>query len=100
MIEEEFIRRGLPVGKPIQIVAGRGRAIKDYVESEEVDKFVILDDDIFADYDEDLLPFLIKLKFHDGGLMEEHVKEAIDYLGDISDMRYLSLNHLDKPRTF
>ena len=45
-----------------------------------VDKYVILDDEMF-DYEErKLTKHLVKTDFYEGGLQEEHVKEAIEKL--------------------
>lgn len=56
--------------------ASRGSEIEEWLSYQEVDKFVILDDD--ADMD-DLMPFLIPTEWATG-LELWHVKEVIDRL--------------------
>lgn len=46
----------------------------------EVDRFIILDDELFDFEERGLLPRLVKTEFGDGGLTEAHVQEAIDLL--------------------
>lgn len=60
----------------------RGMEIKAWlgVHRGEVDRFVILDDELF-DYEErGLLPMLVKTDFGYGGLTDELAQEAIDLL--------------------
>lgn len=46
----------------------------------EVDNYIILDDELFDFEERGLLPRLVKTEFGDGGLTEEHVREAIALL--------------------
>ena len=46
----------------------------------EVDRFIILDDELFDFEEQGLLPRLIKTDFAYGGLTEELAQEAIDLL--------------------
>lgn len=46
----------------------------------EVDRFIILDDELFDFEERGLLPRLVKTVFWDGGLTEELTQEAIDLL--------------------
>ena len=46
----------------------------------EVDRFIILDDELFDFEERGLLPHLIKTDFADGGLTEELTQESIDLL--------------------
>ena len=39
--------------------------------------YIILDDEIFPDYDENLLNHLIKTSFYEDGLTEKHAKKLI-----------------------
>lgn len=67
-------------------IAHRGEGIHNYVKENNVGSFVILDDDIFDDYEEyGLMPYLVKSKWcdektHQGGLNEELVAQAIEIL--------------------
>ena len=60
----------------------RGTGIKKYLleHDVDVDGYVILDDDIFNDYDEEIINKLVKTSFYHGGLEEKHAKEIIKKL--------------------
>lgn len=61
----------------------RGAEIIDFVQKHSIDKWVVLDDEIFDDYEEcGILPHLVKTSFYDGGLKEEHIDAAIKLLND------------------
>lgn len=58
-------------------VALRGTEIKEYLrENKNINSFVILDDEIFKDYDEFLLEHLVKTSFYENGLEEKHIEQA------------------------
>lgn len=65
----------------------RGIEIKEYLkEHKDIEDFVILDDEIFDSYDEELMKKLIKISDGNGinfgeGLQEKDVKEIIQRLG-------------------
>lgn len=64
----------------------RGMEIRAWLEMHpEVDRYIILDDELFDFEQRGLLPRLIKTEFGDGGLTETHVQEAIEMLSDDSD---------------
>ena len=55
----------------------RGKEIKLYLQKHpNIDNFVILDDEIFKDYDNYLLKHLVKTSFYIDGLTEEHIEQA------------------------
>lgn len=59
----------------------RGMEIKAWLGLHpEVDSYIILDDDFFDYAKRGLLPYLIKTEFGNGGLTEDHVREAIELL--------------------
>ena len=60
----------------------RGMEIKAWlgVHRGEVDRFIILDDELWDFEERGLLPRLVKTEFWDGGLTEELAQEAIDLL--------------------
>lgn len=62
----------------------RGDEIRQYLEGHkgEVDKFILLDDEEFPDFNE-LTNYLVKTNFFKGGLCAEHVEEAIQRLGRV-----------------
>lgn len=55
----------------------RGEEIKLYLQKHpNIDNFVILDDEIFKDYDNYLLKHLVKTSFYIDGLTKEHIEQA------------------------
>jgi len=61
----------------------RGREIVEFLEKYKVEKWIVLDDEIFDDYEEcGILPNLVKTSFYDGGLKECHVEQAIKLLNE------------------
>lgn len=59
----------------------RGMEIKAWLGLHpEVDRYIILDDELFDFEERRLLPRLIKTEFRDGGLTEELAQEAIELL--------------------
>ena len=71
---------GLPIiDKTYNNNDNRGKGIKEYLYTHDVSNYIILDDEISKDYDEELLSHLIKTDFSDG-LLEENAQEAINLL--------------------
>lgn len=70
------------VDKTVDKVWNRGEGIVNYLkEHPEITSWIILDDEIWEDYDKTgCLPHLIKTDWSDGGLKEEHVRQAIEKL--------------------
>ena len=62
----------------------RGAEIRQYLQEHqgEVDKFILIDDDVFPDFNE-LTEYLVKTNFYKNGLCENHVQEAIERLGRV-----------------
>lgn len=60
----------------------RGEGIKNWLANHPiVDAWVVLDDDIFPDYEEQgIIPHLVKSSFYNKGLTEELVEQAIKIL--------------------
>lgn len=59
----------------------RGHGIVDWLSEHPTDSWIVLDDEIFNDYEEcGILPRLVKTDFYDGGLKEKHVEMAINLL--------------------
>ena len=86
LIEEKLVSLGLPIVDvtPHIDIYRRGEEIRTYLwkqllQDNEVDNFVILDDDIFLDFDE-LENYLIKTSFYDDGLTEEIATEVVKVL--------------------
>jgi len=81
LIEELLINKGLPIiGVTQHINNKRGAEIRKYLSENEVNDFIIIDDDDFDDYDNELLNHLVKTDFYNEGLNEEKVDEAISLL--------------------
>ena len=70
---------GLPIiGTTITKEHGtRGKEIKDFIKEYNIKKYIVIDDEIFKDYDEEILSRLIKTFFYEDGITCENVEEAI-----------------------
>lgn len=61
----------------------RGREIQEFVKRFGIPQWIVLDDEIFPDYEQlDILPHLVKTSFYDGGLKECHMEQAIKLLNE------------------
>ena len=60
----------------------RGEGIKNYLMQHEVKNYLILDDEIFPDYDDELIDHLVQPSFYEDGLNKMLAKEAVDRLND------------------
>ena len=59
----------------------RGHGIVDWLLEHPAESWIVLDDEIFNDYEEcGIMPHLVKTSFYDGGLKEKHVEMAINLL--------------------
>ena len=77
-VVNELISLGIPIiGYTIDNGGDRGNDIKRYLMENKVDQYVILDDDIFDDYDQEIMNRLVKTSFYNGGLEEKHANELI-----------------------
>ena len=82
-LKEKLISMGLPIiGETKDNGSDRGNGIKNYLKVHEVSNYVILDDDIFKDYDDELLSRLIKTSFYEDGLKEEHIDRLFNSFGN------------------
>jgi len=81
LIEEYLVNQGLPIiGTTPYINGNRGKEIRKYLmEHLEIKKFIILDDEIFEDFNE-LENYLVKTDFYNDGLEEYHVEESVKIL--------------------
>ena len=68
--------------KTIDKGSNRGEGIYDWIMSHEVENWIVLDDEIFKDYDEVIKDHLIHTNFYDrkGGLQNKHINQAIKIL--------------------
>ena len=80
LIEEKLVSLGIPiVGVTPYVNSNRGDEIRKYLEDNEIDNFVILDDDIFPDFNE-LENYLVKTSFYEEGLTEDVAEEVVSVL--------------------
>jgi len=80
LIEEALINKGLPIIDKTPHIGERGEEIRTYLKDHsEIEEFIILDDEIFRDFNE-LENHLVKTDFYNDGLEEYHVEEAIKIL--------------------
>jgi len=89
LIEDYLISKGLPIiGTTPYIYGERGEEIRAYLkENKKIDNFIILDDERFRDFNE-LLNYLVKTDFLNGGLTEEYAEEAINLLNNMKVKKY------------
>lgn len=77
-VSRHLVDLGIPIiGMTSDNSDNRGEGIKNYLKNHEVDNYIVIDDDIFPDYDEEIMNHLIKTSFYNYGLTEEHKEEAI-----------------------
>lgn len=61
----------------------RGEGIVNWLQDKTVEQWIVLDDEIFDDYDKyNVIEHLVKTSFYseNGGLQEEHVQMAVEML--------------------
>lgn len=66
--------------------ANRGEGIINWLVDKAVEKWIVIDDEIFDDYGQfGIMDHLVKTTFYgiDGGLQEEHVTKAIELLKEM-----------------
>ena len=68
-----------------KLTASSNSLYSDWIHSNNVEAFVILDDESFDFNDLGLSEHFVKTSFYkeDGGLQEEHVKSAIKILNEV-----------------
>ena len=59
----------------------RGDEIREYLSTHEIDNFIILDDEIFKDFNE-LISHLVKTDFYNRGLTEQHKTLALKLMNN------------------
>lgn len=80
LFEEKLTSLGIPiVGVTPFINNNRGEEIRKYLADNRVDDFVILDDDIFRDFNE-LENYLVKTSFYEDGLNDDITREVVRIL--------------------
>ena len=77
LIEDYLINKGIPIIDTTDYInSNRGDEIREYLKNHTVDNFIIIDDDVFPDFNE-LTENLIHTNFFNDGLRDEDVYEAI-----------------------
>ena len=80
LLEDKLTSLGIPiVGITACIDNNRGDEIRMYLQDNKVDDFVILDDDIFRDFNE-LENYLVKTCFYEDGLTDEISRDVVRVL--------------------
>lgn len=68
----ELIKLGLPIIDATKDDGyDRGTGIKNYIEKYDIDTYAILDDQIFEDFDSELIKHLVMMEFNASGLRKE-----------------------------
>ena len=67
--------------KTVHMSYNRGDEIREYLSTHEIDNFIILDDEIFKDFNE-LILHLVKTDFYNGGLTEQHKTLALKLMNN------------------
>ena len=77
LVEEQLINRGLPIIDTTPYINNkRGEEIRAFLRKNKVDNYVILDDDIFEDFNE-LIYDLIRTTYYGEGLTEDNCEEIV-----------------------
>lgn len=79
-LEDCLLKHGISIlDKTTDHISNRGEGIVNYLKDHpEIDKWVVLDDDIFYDYEKyGIMPHLVKTNFGYGGLSQAFANEAI-----------------------
>lgn len=81
-LDERLAEEGLTVlDKTGGSMNERGHGIIDWLSEHPAESWIVLDDEIFEDYEEcGILSHLVKTSFYDGGLKDKHVEMAINLL--------------------
>ena len=80
LVKEKLIDIGIPIiGETPIIESKRGEEIRKYIKENNVENYIIIDDDIFEDFYE-LKNYLVKTSFYENGLEEFHKDIAFKLL--------------------
>ena len=86
-LDEKLAKQGLTIYDKTneEYCLGRGDAILEYIRAfkrkgNSLDKFVILDDELFDYLQTKLTKNLVRTSFENGGLQSKHVRKAVDIL--------------------
>ena len=77
LVEEYLINLGLPIlDTTLDLSSNRGKEIRTYLKNQQVDNYIIIDDDIFPDFDQEQLSHLIHTNFYTEGIDEDNFYDA------------------------
>lgn len=80
-LDQRLAEEGLKIIDKTEGTSDRGTGIVEWLSKHAVESWIVLDDEIFPDYEVcGILPHLVKTSFYDGGLKEKHVDSAIKML--------------------
>ena len=80
-IVNRLIDLGIPiVGQTVDSGLNRGEGILNYIKEYNIDNYIVLDDEIFKDYNDEILSRLVKTSFDEDGLDEKAKVKAISLL--------------------
>lgn len=80
-LDRRLAEEGLKIIDKTEGTSDRGTGIIKWLSEHPAESWIVLDDEIFPDYDEcGIMPHLVKTSFYDGGLKEKHVEMAIKML--------------------
>ena len=81
LFEEMLLSLGIPVIGFTKSLKNRGEEINTYVKENNIQNYIILDDEVFSDYEEEQKYNLVRTNYYQDGLNEESVLEGILKLG-------------------
>ncbi len=83
LICERLKRLGVPIiDATIDDGINRGEGIRNYLLTHDIKNYLILDDEIFIDYDAELQEHLVQPSFYEDGLNKELALEAVQKLNE------------------
>lgn len=80
LLEDYLIKKGLPIIGCTDKLNDRGEEIRDYISKNNLKNYIIIDDEVFNDFDENQKYNLIYTNFYDNGLKYDMIDEAIKKL--------------------
>lgn len=82
-IVSRLVCMGIPIiDKTIDSGSNRGEGILNYVKEHNIDNYIVIDDEVFKDYNDTILSRLVKTSFDDNGLDEVAKVKAIRLLNN------------------
>lgn len=80
-LDQRLAEEGLKIIDKTEGMSDRGVGIVAWLSEHPTESWIVLDDEIFGDYEEcGIMPHLVKTSFYDGGLKDKHVELAVKML--------------------